>query len=215
MRTALCTIATGAHRELFEVARPSFEAFAALHGYELIVCTDPEVSAGRAPSWGKVPLLTATLATHDRAVWVDTDAVIVDPSRDIFAAVTRRRPLGLVVHHYAGLEVPNAGVLAVRRSRWVIGLLRRLWNADRFVDHKWWENAALLEVLGYDVDDPRATSRRITRDARRVVELDPAWNSVPPDPAAAPNIVHFAGCSFDERLTGMRALTAGRSASFD
>src|SRR5579859_2492075 len=125
-RTVLCTIATGTHRELFEVARPSFERFAALHGYALVVGQDDEISAGRAPSWGKVVLLRQLLDTYDRVVWVDSDAVIVDPTTDIFAGLRSRRPLSLVVHHYDDLEVPNAGVMALRSCRWSKALLDRL-----------------------------------------------------------------------------------------
>lgn len=210
LRTALCTIAVGTHRELFEIARPSFERFAGLHGYALVVIADAEISAGRALSWGKVVALQRLLDIYDRVVWVDSDAVIVDPTADIFAGVSRRTPLSLVVHHYDGLEVPNAGVLTLRSCRWAKHLLGRLWEAERFIDHKWWENAALIELLGYDIDEPRQETRQVTRDSRRVGELDLAWNSIPGvAPAAIPRILHFAGMSHGDRLLGMRTAAAG------
>jgi hypothetical protein len=205
-RTALCTIATGAHRDLFEVARPGFERFAAAHRYEPIVVYEDDISAGRAAAWGKVRLLRRLLDTHDRVVWVDSDAVIVDPSGDIFAGVDRRTPLSLVVHHYDGLEVPNTGVLTLVSCRWSKRLLDRLWAAERFVNHKWWENAAMIELLGYEVDEPRRSTRRASADSRRVSELDLSWNSIPADPSPKPRIVHFPGMTQAERLTGMRAV---------
>ena len=203
-RTALCTIATATHRDLFEVARPGFERFAAMHGYEPVVVHDDD-SAGRPPAWGKVRLLRRLLDTHDRVVWVDSDAVIVDPTGDIFSGVTRRTPLSLVVHRYDELEVPNTGVLTLLSCRWSKRLLDRLWAAERFVDHKWWENAAMLDLLGYDVDEPRPSTRRANADSRRVSELDLSWNSIPQDSSAQPRIVHFPGMTHQERLAGMKA----------
>ncbi len=204
-RTVLCTIATGSHRELFQVAQPGLERFAAEHGYQLVVVHDDDISGGRPPAWGKVRFLRRLLDTHDRVVWVDADAVIVDPSGDIFAGVDRRTPLSLVVHRYDGLEVPNTGVMAFVSCRWSKRLLDRLWAAEHFIDHKWWENAAMIELLGYEVDDPRSSTRRASPDSSRINELDLSWNSIPTDPSPKPRIVHFPGMSQTERLTGMRA----------
>ena len=202
-RTVLCTIASGPHRELFELARPSFEVFSALHGYELFVSHD-DLGAGRPPAWGKVVLLRKLLDSYDRVVWVDSDAVIVNPSADIFVGLSRWTPLGLVVHRYGGLEVPNAGVMAILSCRWAKRFLDRVWAAERFVNHKWWDNAAVIELLGYDVSSPQRSTRRQTLNRRRVRELDLAWNSIPGDCSGDPRIVHFPGMSQAERLAGMR-----------
>jgi hypothetical protein len=212
-RTVLCTIATGPHRELFQVAQPGLEQLAAGHGYQMVVVHDDDISAGRPPPWGKVRLLRRLLDTHDRVVWVDSDAVVVDPSGDIFEGVDRRTPLSLVVHRYDGLEIPNTGVMAFLSCRWSKELLDRLWAAEGFIDHKWWENAAMIELLGYEVDDPRASTRRANADSRRIHELDLSWNSIPINQSPTPRIVHFPGMTQSERLTGMRA--ALRAASAD
>jgi hypothetical protein len=195
------------------VAQPGFEELAAAHSYELVVVHDDEISAGRPPAWGKVRLLRRLLDTYDRVVWVDSDAVIVDVKGDIFADVGRRTPLSLVVHRYSGLEVPNTGVMAIVSCRWSKRLLDRLWAAERFVDHKWWENAAMIEFLGYEVEEPKGSTRRASQDSRRVNELDLSWNSIPADPSPKPRIVHFPGMTQSERLTGMRTALMAADAS--
>lgn len=201
--TVLCTIATGTHQELFATARPSFERFAAFHGFDLVV-VDRDLCASRPPSWSKVVLIRELLETYDRVVWVDSDAVIVHPIGDIFDGIGRRTHLRLVVHRYLDLEVPNLGVMAILSSRWSKRFFARLWSAEQYVEHKWWENAAALELLGYDVDLPQRSTRRRTMDARRVDELDLSWNSVPIDPSPSPRIRHFPGMAQADRLLEMR-----------
>ncbi|HZQ26961.1 MAG TPA: hypothetical protein VFA94_04600 [Acidimicrobiales bacterium] len=204
MTSALCTLAIGPHRELFEIARPTFEAFAVRHGRDLVVGED-DVAGGRHPGWGKVALLRELLDAYGTVVWVDADAVVVDGRDDMAAAVRPWQDLGLVTHRYGGLEVPNFGVFVLRASRWSRRLVDRLWQDRRYVDHPWWENAALLDILGYDVGDPRPATRRRTVDSLRVGRLDLSWNSIPLDPAPRPRICHFPGMEHGDRLALMRA----------
>jgi hypothetical protein len=202
-RTAVCTIATGPHEDLYEVAGPSFERFADHHGYDLVVARH-DLGAGRPPSWGKLPLVRELLDSHDRVVWIDVDAVIVDPRGDIFEHSGRRQPFCVAVHRYDGFEIPNLGVIALRSTRWTKRFIERLWATDGYIAHKWWENAAALEMLGYDVEDPRSESRRRTATSRRVGELDVSWNSISLDQSPNPRIVHFPGMSNADRLTEMQ-----------
>lgn len=206
-RTAVCTVATGPHAELFDIARPSFERFASIHGHELVV-VGHETAGDRPPPWGKVVVVRELLDSYDRVAWVDADAVIVDPARDIFDGVGHRRPFHVVTHHYDGLEVPNLGVLAIRSNRWSRRFLERLWAAEQYIDHKWWENAAALELMGYDVESPRRATRRRTAVSLRVGHLDPAWNSIALSPAEHPCIVHFPGMSQSDRREAMTAAMA-------
>lgn len=201
-RTAVCTVATGPHEQLYEISRPSFERFAGHHSYDLIVARHG-LSGDRPPAWGKLALLRELLDGYDRVVWVDADAVIVDPSGDIFEGAGRMRPCRLVVHHYDGLEIPNMGVIALISTGWTKRFIERLWASERYVDHKWWENAAALELLGYDVEAPRRDSRRRTAASYRVGELDLSWNSISLDASPRPRIAHFPGMSQADRLAEM------------
>lgn len=199
----VCTLATGAHRELFEIARPGFERFAVAHRRDLVVGHD-DVAGGRHPGWGKVPLLRELVDAYDEVVWVDADAVVLDPDPDPVAELARHQALGLVFHRYDGMEVPNFGVLTMRSCRWSKRFLERLWRAERYLEHPWWENAAVLEFLGYEVAWPRRETRRFTPDSLRVGRLDRSWNSIPVDPAPVPRIAHFPGMGHDARVAAMR-----------
>jgi len=161
---------------------------------------------GRPPAWAKVPLLANLLRCYDLVAWVDADALIVDGSHDLAAELRPRKHLYLVEHaHPSGQTTANTGVMMLRSSRWSRRLLQQVWMQLDLVEHRWWENAALMRLLGYRVEPEHASRER--RLPRRVRLLDPAWNSIPHWVASpAPRIVHFAGLPLEERLERMRDL---------
>lgn len=140
---ALVTLATGAHERLLEIALPSFEAFAYRHGYELVIAEERD--EGRPPSWWKVPALKAALEQHDEALWLDADTVILDGAEDLGVPASCWQ--AMVEHHTGDGAVPNLGVWLVRRP--MLAVLEQIWRMTGYVDHGWWEQAAMLELLGY------------------------------------------------------------------
>lgn len=144
MSRCLVTFGVGPHADLLQIALPSFERFADRHGYELIVA-EP-VGIARPPSWWKVSVLQDALDTYDEALWVDADVVIVDDSDDL--DVPSDAWQALVEHRTADGDVPNLGVWYLRQPMgWV---LDEMWKLTDYMDHPWWEQAAMLELLGYD-----------------------------------------------------------------
>lgn len=167
---------------------PLLEAYAARHGMDFF-CAN--LAGDRPPSWMKVPLLHRVLQDYDRAVWVDADVVVLDPSENILDAVPSDSWQGLVEHFTDSGTVPNCGV-------WVLGrematLLAEIWNAGTFVNHCWWEQAAVLERMGYTVtNEPTATFTQATELHQRTTFLPAAWNHHPYDARKvdAPRFVH-------------------------
>jgi hypothetical protein len=220
---ALCTIGAGPHAALLEVSGPTFAAYARRHGYELITSTESDPQ--RPPAWAKVPLLREAVGSYELVLWIDADAVIVDGERDIADELEPDRELALVRHRRGDQLIPNTGIMLMRGSDFVRELLDTLWGATRFIHHPWWENAALLAVLGYDLPsamDPglggrlrRVASRLRGRPPRalelarpspllaRIQFLSPEWNSVPPHSVEHPRIVHFPGVPVEERIQAM------------
>lgn len=143
---AIVTFATGGHRELLELARPGFEAYAARHGYDLL--ETPPRGLQRPASWGKLLALADALdAGYREALWLDADIVIVEDARDLASDVPPDAVQALVRHHTPDGEVPNCGVWLVRQPMRLV--LDELWGMRQYLDHPWWEQAALLDLLGY------------------------------------------------------------------
>jgi hypothetical protein len=198
VRKVVCSIGAGAHEELLAVSGETFRIFAERHGYDLDLRHEL-LAPERPPAWSKLPLFRELLDRYDLVVWIDADAAVVDPTLDIADELGRRDLIGVVAHHYDGQVIPNCGVWVLRRHRRVRALLDTLWAHEDLVDHKWWENAALLVELGYSIE-PEVRLVRPTRLARRTCFLDRAWNSIAVDPQPRPRINHYPGRSQAHRL---------------
>jgi len=202
-RTVLCSLGAGAHGTLSHLATPSLERFAARHGYDLEIVDRP-IDRDRPAAWSKILLIRRLLDAYDTVVWVDGDAVIVDAGRDIVQDASDDRFLWLTMHHYEGGEQPNTGVLVVHAGDEACRFLQAVWRCEHLIEHPWWEQAAILELLGYDVSVPgRATMGTPTPWFERVGWLGTEWNSILQDPHPTPRIRHYPGMPFDVRLTMM------------
>lgn len=206
-RRAIVTLADGPHLELLALGLPALAEYAERHGYDLIVHRGL-LATDRPASWSKVRALRAALDRYDLAVWIDADAVVVDQSADLADDLHPSAPLQCVAHETDEGRIPNLGVFAMRSGRDARRLLDAMWARDAYVDHRWWENAALLDLIGYTVEPP---VRQIahTRWTPLVHLLPLRWNSVLPACDADPAILHLAGASHEQRVATMRRLAAG------
>lgn len=211
MTVALCSAASGRHLELLDVAEPTFKRYAAEHGFDLIVDREPD-SFGRPTSWHKINMLCDALGKvprYDTAIWVDADALFVRFDKNILDVTDRDRPLWMTMHKVGGADhpLPNCGVLVAHRHDDLLAFLGNAWRKKHFIDHPWWEQAAILELLGYSIDRPGGLAHpgEPTQWTRLVGFMGTQWNSMPlHDPHPEPMIVHFSGMGFDQRLEGMK-----------
>ncbi len=204
-RKILCSIGTGPFSELLEVSAPTFADYAQSHGYELDLRTEIGPS-DRPVSWSRIPLIQSLLATFDLVLWIDADAVVVDASLDIADRLGPHDLMGMVAHVTTESidPVPNCGVWILRADDRIGKLLDQVWDATQYVDHKWWENAAVMDRLGYELE-PDVRLVRPTPMFARTRFLSNEWNSIPADPADSPRIAHFPGDSLDDRLQKMES----------
>jgi hypothetical protein len=209
----ICSIASGPFARLSEISRPGLEAYAERHGWDLVVSNDG-VAHGRPPSWAKVPLVVDLLRRYELVLWLDADAVIVDGSCDVASELRLGRQLYLVEHKHdpTGEVTANAGVFMLRAGRWAERFLADVWAQADLVQHRWWENAAIMRLLGYRIDPQPARRERKTRWRLGVRFLDVSWNSLPHWHASpSPRIVHFAGLPLGERREQMLAALRSQS----
>jgi hypothetical protein len=193
-RRVICSLGTGDYVDLLRISSVTFRAYAERYGYDLFLSTD-WLAPDRAPAWSKVLLVRRLLDEYDEVLWVDADAIFVDISKDIGDLIKDGKDLYLVEHVWEGGQKrsANSGVFLIRSSDWSRRLLDDLWSAEQFVNHPWWENAALLDMLGYelpaDVSHPRKV--RSTELEARVELVGLEWNSTGGESLAAhPRIRH-------------------------
>jgi hypothetical protein len=205
IRKVLCSIGTGPHAELLAVSAKTFRIFADIHGYELDLHTEG-VPDDRPVSWARIPLIQSLLKRFDLVFWIDADAAIVDASLDIAHQLGRRDVMGMAAHTTPESRepIPNCGVWVIRAHRMSSRLLANAWEHTQYINHKWWENAAVMDELGYELD-PEVRLANRTSLYRHTRFLSNEWNSVPIDPAISPRIVHFPGMPLAERLMQLEA----------
>ena len=210
LKKAICSLAVGSHRRLLDLSAPSFEDYAQRHGYDLILATR-SLCHERPVSWSKVLLVRELIDRYDLVLWVDADATFADTTADIADDLTPDCFLWMVEHAYNGGRQPCAGVLAAYSGEETSEFLDEVWGCEDLVEHPWWEQAAIMRLIGYDISLP-GQGRFIhqTRWTSRVGMLGTEWNSMRPDPHPEPRIVHLAGMSNRERMP----LTAGYAERF-
>lgn len=215
MKRAIVTYAVGAHEELLDVALPTYKEFARRHGYDVVV---GKKLIELPPAWNKVPLLLDVLNHYDEVVWFDCDLIVLDPSED-FPPIASDKMHSLVRHFEDYSEVPNSGVWRLKREV-TVPLLKQILSLEVFTDHGWWEQAALMTLMGYsvppqgsDFSDTRCRCVLPTWWYRTCQFMRLCWNSHPNYRAERPRIVHCSYQRMPQRLEIMRALV--RDPAFD
>jgi hypothetical protein len=205
MRRALVTFATGEHERLLEVALPTMRRYADRHGYDLLA--DPPPPIRRPPSWLKIPLLQKALRSYDEVLWLDADLVVVDDRVDVADEIDVDSYHAMVRHHTADGEVPSCGVWLLRKP--MLGWLARAWVKTEYLDHGWWEQAALLDLLGYEHRTRPCRHVRETSLYRHTHWLELEWNShEQSDRHPDPRFAHATAGGLAWRLEVMRRYAA-------
>ena len=202
MRKALCSIGSGAYAKLLALSSRTFAAYAARHDYDLVLRHDAD-DASRHPAWSKVPLILQLLEEYDLVLWLDADAIIVELQIDIAAERRPDRWMYLARLRTCEGVVPNTGVWMVTSCEEAKRFLRIVNAHEAYTNHKWWENAAVIDLLGYAFDPLRPnTENQFTAG---VEYLDHCWNSIAQDTAESPRIKHYPGLPLCVREQHLRA----------
>jgi hypothetical protein len=175
MAKALATIGTGAHSIVLRMSRPTFEAYADTHGYTYVE-GDEAAAQGRPGAWGKVKLIDRLLAQHEIVVWIDADACIVKLDADIASELPADKFQGIA--NTSTVPAPNTGVWVLRSDERSAKFLAEVWDGTHRVTHNFWEQAAVLDLLGFD-ESQRWAHVKQTPWFEGTHWLGEEWNTIP------------------------------------
>ena len=189
---------------------PLMDAYAQRHGLE---CHCVNLASPAAPaSWMKVPNIGMALRDHERVLWLDADVVIVDPTENIFDAVEADAWQAAVEHKTECGTVPNCGVWIITRE--MVPWLQFAWDKmlTAFLDHPWWEQAAVMSMMGYKITLtdgwPHAVLEAATELHDRTQFLPARWNDHPADATRDPKPAFVHVTQYADRLGEIRRLCA-------
>jgi hypothetical protein len=201
----IASLGAGPQQRLLELSRRTFEPYARRHGYELALHTRV-VDESRPAPWSKIRILRDLVERYETVVWLDADLVIVDDRVDIARELDDGRFLGLVEHRHPTWRMPNTGVMVLRGGAEAAGFLDAVWVLDRYVEHQWWENAAVCDLLGYELDPPRPVRDTPWRAGAQFIS--PRWNWIMDARVRGARIRHFPGYALRTRTALMAAAMA-------
>lgn len=156
------------------------------------------INKERPVSWQKIPAIKNELDKYDLVLWIDADIVIVNHSENIFDNILEDKIQYLVQHYVDNFVVPNAGMWMLKKD--MLEYLDSIWNNNKYINHSWWEQASLLELMGFKVENYRTNLINKTTLYEKTQFLEQKWNHHPHDIKGVkyPNFVHVT--MYSDRL---------------
>jgi hypothetical protein len=189
---AIATMYTPEIAELGYLTSQAIKAYAQRHGYTAVIAAS-RLDLSRHAVWSKLVLVEHYLSGHPSCkwmMWIDADAVITNPEKRFEDFLTRDIDF-LVAEDL--ISPINVGVFLIRNIAATIALLRRAYSKTHYLAHPLPEQMALAEALreSGDAVRTRIVSRRL-------------FNSFAMEYQVGDFIIHFAGCTREAKLAGVK-----------
>ena len=137
-------------------------------------------------------------------MWLDADTVIVAFDADPADCLEPNSYQALVAIEWGAERRPNCGVWLFRSGRRAFEFLDATWSCEQYIDDMWWENAAVVSLLGYSRSPCLPGSP--TEWTSGTVLLDQGWNSIRRFRGNRPGrIHHYVSRSMPSRRWGARS----------
>lgn len=181
------------YRQISSLTFPLMEKYANKYNIDSVLLELPNY--GRAASWSKIPTVMQLLVSHDLVLWLDSDVVVENDSEDVTVLAKDDSINYLCYHNVGGNKHPNCGVWMVKRE--MLPFLGKLWEMTEYLNHFWWEQAALIELIGMQMDSNNRVSLKNPENDlyKRTTFIDNKWNYcwADDDKSQTPFFNHFAG----------------------
>lgn len=205
MKKVIASFGIGEHSRLLSLAIPTFYLYAHNHNYDIFLPSNDFFSnktKENPASWWKLDIIEYLFNTYDQVLWLDADVIICRFEEDISTKINSQDDFAAVVHETPDGQVLNCGVWLLNKSstKWLSSL--RSYNSFRR-SACWWEQAALLHIMGMNPDDPKITLPEKCNIAW--TQLDYSWNPHINDHRKIPQDTKFfhATC-FNDRYAAMK-----------
>jgi hypothetical protein len=199
LRKTIVSCGLGASSDGLALAQPTWHAFAALHGWQVAALDRPQYAGNRQEAKStKLSLIREALANADVVLWLDADAMIIDPSVDIVGSFYEGDFQAFALEHFSNRFNPNTGVwlLRNREETWrFLEAVEAVQLPERYV---WEDQARVMATLGWQlVPMPHGVKPvHPSPYLARTGWLSPEWNVISPEHQMLNSTVrirHFAG----------------------
>ena len=179
---------------LWQLARGTFEKYAAKHGYEykdfwfddFDEAEWPGMIHGRLPVWAfnpamtqpcwlKIPAIHKCLQEYDVVLYLDNDCVILDHSKDILDDMPADKWLGMAEGTTGEGTGPNVGMVLTRSCDIAKKFWREAWDREEWRSAKWTDQGNVFACLGFNHNPPITKLRPTEYDSGYHI-LSSEWN---------------------------------------
>jgi hypothetical protein len=154
MKKVITSFGIGEHKNLLNICVSNLYTYAQKHNYDLFIPSELFFNAETKklpPAWWKIDIIQYLFNQYDQVLWIDADVLICEFEKDIADEIDISNDFGVVVHETPDGHIPNSGVWFLNNSS--TNWLHKLKNFTNFRRSKcWWEQAALLYLIGIDPD---------------------------------------------------------------
>ena len=178
-------------------------------------------STGRPLSWNKIKLLQEEIkkGENEFIMWIDADAFFHKDAKNILHELDSNHEIFLVNHYcsvHKGSKFKNTiltinrincGMMIFKVSQFNLDFLEKVWNEDKYINHVWWEQAAIMDIIGLKAEITNNLNDNIGDDfyLKKIRFLSKEWNSIPSNneisnESVNPSIIHLAGINNFERI---------------
>jgi len=155
----------------------------------------------RPPSWSKIQYLITNLEEkkYQYILWIDADAIISGSSYDILSVIEPHR----YIYISKDFNAINAGVILFANNSYNLDLLYKIWNKEEYINHSWWEQAALIELIDNNWNNVQDYIKYLPNKEFNAYPLEISSNSEYRSDDSS-FITHFPSLPLELRITLMK-----------
>ena len=160
----------------------------------------------RPSAWAKISLILEHLEKgYQYVLWIDCDATIIKPDFDLKGLFASGKEIYIAQEDWNGL---NTGVIAFKNTKKVIDILKKVWNMTEYINHIWWEQAAIQELYKQDYIGINAITEFVPHNILNAYECG-LYSMNRPDIEVCKDsfIVHFCGLSLENKIELIKKYT--------
>lgn len=175
----------------------------------------------RVPTWNKIISIKEQILKkeNDYIMWVDADVFFPKDAENILSTIEDNFEIYLTSHYssvFKGSNFKNTilttkrincGVMIYKVSDFCVKFLNDVWNKKEYLDHFWYEQAAIMDLIGLkaditgNLDDNKGDDTYLNK----IKFLPKEWNTIPSfseisSESLRPSIIHLAGMEDKDRI---------------
>jgi len=184
----LITAYNNRYETLAKIVTPIFRDYCTYHKYQYQEYIIPDNYSRPAP-WAKIEYLLKEIDQRPNyyTLWIDIDAVIVNKQIDLWSFIKPNKFLYLSKDH----NNINSGVVLIKNHTEIKKLLKKTWTLTQYLNHEWWEQAALIHLIDQNFNN-----------IKYHIEYIPSikFNTIDQEPSQSSFIAHLAGPFMERKL---------------